>query len=73
MRAELPDLPEIIKAGFGLTDALAIWSRFQNQPELTPQEARAVLISWNRSQSAELQHSPKSSPNVIQFFPRCAR
>jgi hypothetical protein len=38
MRVELPDLPEIMEAGFGLTEALAIWSKFQNTPGTTYRE-----------------------------------
>ena len=28
----LPDLPDIMAAGYGLTDALAWWSRMMNTP-----------------------------------------
>jgi hypothetical protein len=43
MRADLPDLPEIMVAGVSLTEALALWSQMQNCPGLTPAEAREIL------------------------------
>jgi hypothetical protein len=42
---KFPDLPEIMAAGFGLTEALAVWSRMVNTPGLTPEDARTWLSS----------------------------
>jgi hypothetical protein len=68
----LPDLPEIQDAGFGLTEALALWSRFHNTPRLTPDLARAILAERRDSEKSRAAGGP-SSPNVIQFSQRPAR
>jgi hypothetical protein len=81
MRVELPDLPEIMEARFGLTDALAIWSQFQNATRLSPAHARVWLTSAGAKEQTEgrAQPSPaldsarRYSPNVIQFPPPCGR
>jgi hypothetical protein len=84
MRAELPDLPEMMEAGFGLTDALAIWSKLQNAPRLSGTEARLWITSAGEGSAKEqtegcgppspaLDNARLSSPNVIQFSPQRAR
>jgi len=34
----LPDLPDMIDCGLGLTEALAFWSRMMNQPQVPARE-----------------------------------
>jgi hypothetical protein len=83
----LPDVREIQAAGYGLTDALALWNRFQNSPGMTPESARAYLLTCQKQPApcetpiaaSHLQLSqvpdsePRSSPNVIQFSPPRSR
>ena len=68
---DYPDLPEIMAAGFGLTEALALWSQFQNSPGKTADDARFYLREARAElhlQQTQEQHAlSQASPNVIQF------
>lgn len=63
MRSRL-DLPEIMDAGLGLTEALDFWSRVQNDPLMSDDDARAELQAMR--ESVVIQPAAASS-NVLQF------
>ena len=73
MRAELPDLPEIMAAGFGLTEALRIWGEFQNTPSITYSECLESLAKRPPTSPAFREEERavlgSDAPNVIQFSP----
>lgn len=58
----LPDLPEIMSYGLGLSEALAFWSWAQNAPAMTPDGARERL-----ARASDPQPSLSSSGIVLQF------
>lgn len=70
-RRDLPDLPEIQEAGYGLSEALAMWCQFQNTPGLSAEEARAFCAKGCAAPIPQLTPAldlqQQSSPNVLQF------
>lgn len=55
MKINIPDLPDMLEAGMGLTQALAFWSRMMNAPDRGERDWwREMRAEANRTSSRTL-------------------